>query len=73
MRDARSVLSSSLREKLGSGGSGYLLCYFKEESESASGGVAPTSSTGKLTIVECQMDLDIDEYAPDDCRGLLGS
>jgi hypothetical protein len=27
----------------------------------------------KKLSVERQMDLDLDEYAPDDCHGLLGS
>jgi hypothetical protein len=46
---------------------------FKEEARTQSAELCRRRRRASLTIVERQMDLDLDEYAPDDCHGLLGS
>jgi hypothetical protein len=46
---------------------------FKEEARAQSAELRRRRRRASLTIVERQMDLDLDEYAPDDCHGLLGS
>ena len=49
------------------------MIFSKEEARAQSAELRRRRRQASLTIVERQMDLDIDEYAPDDCRGLLGS
>jgi len=46
---------------------------FKDEARAQSELHRRRRRRASLTIVERQMDLDLDEYTPDDCCGLLGS
>jgi hypothetical protein len=49
------------------------MLFSKEEARAQSAELRRRRQQASLTIVERQMDFDIDEYAPDACRGLLGS